>query len=130
MISCRGLIPFIPRRTGFTEIIEVSQKFPIFFPAYLFPPFIRFHADGKEQKSQLKAYDELLEMNYFQVMDVDVPVRDEDISDALKKLPERKRMIILSCGWKGEERHLPLCRKMSAKNKTPRRLSRFLTFFI
>ena len=48
-----------------------------------------------EQKSQLKAYDELLEMNYFQVIDVDVPVRDEDISDALKKLPERKRMIIL-----------------------------------
>ena len=28
-------------------------------------------------------------------MNMDVPVRDEDISNALKKLPERKRMIIL-----------------------------------
>ncbi|CAK7035972.1 sigma-70 family RNA polymerase sigma factor [Tissierella sp.] len=48
-----------------------------------------------EQKNQLSAYDDLLEINYFQVMDKDVPVRDEDISDALKKLPEQKRMIIL-----------------------------------
>lgn len=48
-----------------------------------------------EQKNQLSTYDDLLEMNYFQVMNMDVPVRDEDISDALKKLPERKRMIIL-----------------------------------
>ena len=48
-----------------------------------------------EQENQLSAYDDLLEMNYFQVMNMDVPVRDEDISDALKKLPERKRMIIL-----------------------------------
>ena len=48
-----------------------------------------------EQQNQLSAYDDLLEINYFQVMDKDVPVRDEDISDALKKLPERKRMIIL-----------------------------------
>lgn len=48
-----------------------------------------------EERNQLSAYDDLLEMNYFQVMDTDVPVRDEDISDALKRLPERKRMIIL-----------------------------------
>ena len=48
-----------------------------------------------EQENQLSAYDDLLEMHYFQVMDIDVPVRDEDISNALKKLPERKRMIIL-----------------------------------
>lgn len=48
-----------------------------------------------EQENQLSVYDNFLEMNYFQVMDKDVPVRDEDISDALKKLPERKRMIIL-----------------------------------
>ena len=48
-----------------------------------------------EQKNQLRAYDDLLEINYFQVMNIDVPVRDEDISNALKKLPERKRMIIL-----------------------------------
>ncbi|EOS39029.1 sigma-70 family RNA polymerase sigma factor [Lachnospiraceae bacterium M18-1] len=48
-----------------------------------------------EQRNQLSAYDDLLEINYFQVMNTDVPVRDEDISNALKKLPERKRMIIL-----------------------------------
>ncbi len=48
-----------------------------------------------EERNQLSAYDDLLEINYFQVMNTDVPVRDEDISNALKKLPERKRMIIL-----------------------------------
>lgn len=48
-----------------------------------------------EQENQLSAYDDLLEINYFQVMNLDIPVRDEDISSALKKLPERKRMIIL-----------------------------------
>lgn len=48
-----------------------------------------------EQENQLSAYDDLLETNYFQVMDMDVPVRDEDISSALEKLPGRKRMIIL-----------------------------------
>lgn len=48
-----------------------------------------------EQENQLRTYDDLLELNYFQVMDVDVPVRDEYISNALNKLPERKRMIIL-----------------------------------
>ena len=48
-----------------------------------------------EQEKQLSVYDDFLEMNYFQVMDTDVPVRDEDISNALKKLPERKRKIIL-----------------------------------
>ena len=48
-----------------------------------------------EQENQLRTYDDLLELDYFQVMDVDVPVRDEYISNALNKLPERKRMIIL-----------------------------------
>lgn len=48
-----------------------------------------------DQENQLRTYDDLLELNYFQVMDVDVPVRDEYISNALNKLPERKRMIIL-----------------------------------
>ena len=37
-----------------------------------------------EQKNKLSAYDDLLEINYFQVMNTDVPVRDEDISNALK----------------------------------------------
>lgn len=37
-----------------------------------------------EQQNELSVYDDLLEINYFQVMDKDVPVRDEDISDALK----------------------------------------------
>ena len=48
-----------------------------------------------EERNQLSAYDDFLEMNYFQVMGTDVPVRYEDINDALKRLPERKRMIIL-----------------------------------
>lgn len=48
-----------------------------------------------EEWNQLSAYDDLLEINYFQVMNMDVPIRDKDISNALKKLPERKRMIIL-----------------------------------
>lgn len=48
-----------------------------------------------EQERQLNAYDDLLEINYFQVMNMDIPVQDEDSSAALKKLPERKRMIIL-----------------------------------
>ncbi len=48
-----------------------------------------------KERNQLSVYDDLLEMNYFRVMGTDVPVRDEDINDALKRLPERKRMIIL-----------------------------------
>lgn len=47
-----------------------------------------------KERNQLSVYDDLLEMNYFRVMGTDVPVRDEDINDALKRLPERKRMII------------------------------------
>ena len=42
-----------------------------------------------EERKQLSTCDDSM------VMDIDVPVRDEDISAALKKLPKRKRMIIL-----------------------------------
>ena len=35
-----------------------------------------------EQEKQLSVYDDFLEMNYFQVMDTDVPVRDEDNGNA------------------------------------------------
>lgn len=48
-----------------------------------------------EERKQLSTCDDSMVINYFQVMDIDVPVRDEDISAALKKLPKRKRMIIL-----------------------------------
>lgn len=48
-----------------------------------------------KEQNQLSVYDDLSEINYFQVMDMDIPVRDEDISEALKRLPEQKRMIIL-----------------------------------
>ena len=48
-----------------------------------------------EQEKQLSVYDDFLDMNYFQVMDTDVAVQDDDISNALRKLPERKRKIIL-----------------------------------
>lgn len=55
----------------------------------------------QEERNQLSAYDDLLEIHYFQVMNTDVPVRDEDISNALKRLPERKRMIILMAFFLG-----------------------------
>ena len=38
-----------------------------------------------EQKNQLSTYDDLLEMNYFQVMNMDVPVRDEDIRKSCRE---------------------------------------------
>lgn len=34
-------------------------------------------------------------MDFFQVMDMNIPVKDDSISGALKKLPERNRLIIL-----------------------------------
>lgn len=45
--------------------------------------------------NQLCSYDEFHETSYFQVMDMEVAVKDESISDALYRLPEKKRMIIL-----------------------------------
>lgn len=40
-------------------------------------------------------YDDFLETNFFKVMDMEISVRNDDISRALKKLPEQKRIIIL-----------------------------------
>lgn len=48
-----------------------------------------------EEWNQLCSYDERIDTDYFQVMHMNVPVRDEIISTALERLPERKRMIIL-----------------------------------
>lgn len=45
--------------------------------------------------NQLCTYDDLSEKENFQVMGMDVQVNDADISAALKKLPEKKRRIIL-----------------------------------
>lgn len=44
---------------------------------------------------QLCSYDEFHETSYFQVMDMEVAVKGESISDALYRLPEKKRIIIL-----------------------------------
>ncbi len=44
---------------------------------------------------QLCSYDNFPETNYFQVMDIKVPVNDEDISAALRHLPNKKRTVIL-----------------------------------
>lgn len=44
---------------------------------------------------QLVWYDDYPETDSFQVMDKKVSVKNADISDALSKLPERKRMIVL-----------------------------------
>lgn len=48
-----------------------------------------------EEWNQMCWYDDVLESDFFQVMDMEIPVRNDDISRALKKLPERKRIIIL-----------------------------------
>lgn len=48
-----------------------------------------------EIKNQLYCYDVFPETRYFHVMDMDVPVNDEEISAALCHLPEKKRMVIL-----------------------------------
>ncbi|NBH14788.1 hypothetical protein D3Z36_11540 [Lachnospiraceae bacterium] len=42
-------------------------------------------------REQLCSYDVFPETNYFQVMDMKVPFNGEDISDALRRLPEKKR---------------------------------------
>lgn len=49
----------------------------------------------QEEWNQLYACDEMEEPSYFQVLDIDVPVKDDEISKALQLLPEKKRMIIL-----------------------------------
>lgn len=41
------------------------------------------------------SYDEFMKIRYFQIMGMEVPVKDEAISEALHRLPEKKRKIIL-----------------------------------
>jgi len=45
--------------------------------------------------NQLYSCDGFSDTDYFQIMGMEVPVEDPDISDALRRLPEKKRMIIL-----------------------------------
>lgn len=45
--------------------------------------------------NQLYSCYEFSDTDYFQIMGMEVPVEDPDISDALRRLPEKKRMIIL-----------------------------------
>jgi len=56
---------------------------------------INFSELSEEILNQLCSYDEFSDTSYFQIMDMEVPVIDEDISEALRQLPEKKRMIIL-----------------------------------
>ncbi len=56
---------------------------------------ISFSNLREDVQQQLCSYDELLETNYFQVMGIKVPVNGEEISDALRRLPEKERMVIL-----------------------------------
>ncbi len=49
----------------------------------------------KEQQNQLYTYDEILKGTHFQVMDMEVEVNDDQISEALGRLSEKRRMIIL-----------------------------------
>lgn len=56
---------------------------------------IIFSALKKEVLSQLSSYDEYSDADYFQIMGMEVPVKDEAISNALYHLPEKKRKIIL-----------------------------------
>lgn len=48
-----------------------------------------------DEWNQLCTYDDFLEKENFQVMGMEIPVNNADISVALKKLPEKNRTIIL-----------------------------------
>lgn len=48
-----------------------------------------------EQQNQLYTYDDILKSTHFQVMNMDVEVNDDEISEALGQLSEKRRMIIL-----------------------------------
>lgn len=56
---------------------------------------ISFSDLTQEQQNQLYTCDDILKATHFQVMDMDVEVNDDEISEALSRLPEKKRMIIL-----------------------------------
>ena len=56
---------------------------------------INFSDLGESILNQFCSYDEIPESDYFQIMGMEVPVRDEAISNALYRLPEKKRKIIL-----------------------------------
>lgn len=49
----------------------------------------------QEEWNQLKVMDDFLEISCFPVLGMDVQVKNAEISEALKKLPEKKRTIIL-----------------------------------
>lgn len=55
---------------------------------------INFSDLGESILNQFCSYDEIPESDYFQIMGMEVPVRDEAISNALYRLPEKKRKII------------------------------------
>ncbi|MCI9106039.1 MAG: sigma-70 family RNA polymerase sigma factor [Lachnospiraceae bacterium] len=48
-----------------------------------------------EQQNQLYTCDDILKSTHFQVMNMDVEVNDDEISEALGQLSEKRRMIIL-----------------------------------
>ena len=56
---------------------------------------INFSDLGESILNQFCSYVEIPESDYFQIMGMEVPVRDEAISNALYRLPEKKRKIIL-----------------------------------
>lgn len=56
---------------------------------------INFSDLREDVLNQLCSYNEYSETEYFQIMGMKVPVRDGAISDALYRLPEKKRKIIL-----------------------------------
>lgn len=48
-----------------------------------------------EQQNQLYTCEDILKSTHFQVMNMDVEVNDDEISEALGQLSEKRRMIIL-----------------------------------
>lgn len=56
---------------------------------------IKFSELREDILNQLCCYDEFPQTSYFQIMDMEVSVNNEAISEALRRLPEKKRMIIL-----------------------------------
>lgn len=56
---------------------------------------ISFSELTEEQQNQLYTCDDILKSIHFRVMDMDVEVNDDEISEALGRLSEKRRMIIL-----------------------------------
>lgn len=106
-LSCRGEV--IPLKLTSQEKEIVRKKFCTYCIKVLHGEALNYLAELKKIRerevnfselmpkewNQLCTYDDFPDTESFEVMGMDIQVKDADISDALKKLPEKKRRIIL-----------------------------------